>query len=1677
MVNRLLEKLLRRGRELSCRSIALVTGLASGLALLACDGQTKPDETGQGGGQSALPTPDSTPSSAPSAASSAWFEEVRKRIATGEYAIRPLAGAKRARHEAVNRAQGLRAAWEAGTFFVSPREEASDKRASSVSLRAVAFGRPGAERKLPRNDFALGECRSDKAVDERGDCLRRLERHLGNLVEWWENRTGGIEQGFVVSAPPKGQSRRRLGIDVEVAGARVRVAASGTEAFLQGQGKDGKELRYAGLFAWDADGKTLPARMRRRGERVIRLEVDDSEAKYPIVIDPVVSATADWTTETDQNSGGIDAVVAGAGDVNGDGLADVLVGWPRYDIGGPPNDDGRVLLYYGRSTGPSTTADWTRDGSNGELLGRSVASAGDVNGDGFSDIIIGASTFTNDQTQEGRALVFHGSSTGIAMGATPNWEVEGNQASAFFGRAVAGIGDANGDGFGDVAVGASGWDGDLLNEGRVSIFHGSAGGLSTTAARNIEGDLAAAQFGLRVSGAGDVNGDGFADLLVGTSAWSNGQFAEGAAFLFLGSASGIAATPTWMEEGNEVAAEFGVSVSSAGDVNGDGYADVVVGARLRSNPEQSEGMVHVYHGGPGGLTAAGTLELNIPQTLFGSSVSSAGDVNGDGYGDVIVGALGYDGARNNQGAAYLFLGSPTGLLATPAWSTEGGQADAQLGDWVAGLGDVNGDGFDDVIVSAPRFDNDQTDEGRFQIFLGSADTNGLLRPAVWTTTGGGANRNFGAVVAQVGDVNGDGFADIAVSAPDYFGPGDGAVFVYHGAANGPTTTPSWPTGSPASMGAIGFGQSIAGGDANGDGFSDLVVGAPGHNSNEGRLFLISGSASGLEANSANWWAFSNGVAASELGRAVAVGDVNGDGLADVIAGAPGVGTNLGRIYLFVGSATGLAAAPTPWTADGGAAGGRLGVAVAVGDLNGDGFGDIAAGAPLANGGNGSVSVFFGAADGAGTTPTSLAGTTGSNFGAALASAGDINRDGLSELLVGAPKHDVGGATGQAGRAFLYRGTAGGTGVSLVPWTAEGDEAGAGFGTAVAGAGDLNGDGFADLVVGAPLKDGGGANSGRLYVFLGGAGGPAAVTALTIDGEAAGDELGSSVAGVGDVNGDGYSDVVVGAPKHATSAGRALLFFGNSQGRALRLRAQRPASSTPVAPGGLVVNSNNAFQVTMAGIAPIGRSRVRMEVEVKPLGSPFNGADTLLTAWTDTGLAGIGLTQPVSGLTGRTAYHYRARLHYDLVQAPRSLKSRWVYGAPLGNARGVHVRTDGKVQGSTCTADAECASNFCVDGVCCNSACGGNSPNDCQVCSATAGASADGVCTPRPNGVQCNDGTACTQNDTCQAGVCVGASPVVCQPLTACHNAGTCDPATGLCSNPVKFEGSPCEDGNACTSGETCQSGVCQGGTPVVCMPTDPCQEGGMCDATTGMCVFASKPDGTACDDGSVCTQMDVCQQGRCVGMMTVTCPAPMSQCHEAGVCDPVAGTCGPSLPKADGAPCDDGDMCTVMDVCMAGMCMRGTQRNCDDGNPCTMDSCSSATGCVHMPIAGCIPPPDAGVDAGGDAAADGAVSDGGGADGAADVGAPGDGAPQDSGPSPVPDGSADGTRPITPGDGGTQPGDGAVGSSDGTPEGQGKVGGGGGCSCEVGHRADGIGGYGLLLGAGLLLVFRRRRRR
>src|SRR6185436_14323731 len=124
---------------------------------------------------------------------------------------------------------------------------------------------------------------------------------------------------------------------------------------------------------------------------------------------------------------------------------------------------------------------------------------------------------------------------------------------------------------------------------------------------------------------------------------------------------------------------------------------------------------------------------------------------------------------------------------------------------------------------------------------------------------------------------------------------------------------------------------------------------------------------------------------------------------------------------------------------------------------------------------------------------------------------------------------------------------------------------------------------------------------------------------------------------------------------------------------------------------------------------------------------------------------------------------------------------------------------------------------------------------------------------KPNGVSCSDGSACTRTDTCQNGTCVGANPVVCAAPDSCHLAGTCDTANGTCSSPVKANGASCNDGNGCTQTDTCQNGACTGSNQVICPAPDQCHLAGTCNAATGVCSNPSKSNGTACNDGNACT--------------------------------------------------------------------------------------------------------------------------------------------------------------------------------------------------------------------------------
>lgn len=416
-----------------------------------------------------------------------------------------------------------------------------------------------------------------------------------------------------------------------------------------------------------------------------------------------------------------------------------------------------------------TTPSWTAEGNQaGAGFGFAVACAGDVNGDGYDDIIVGAQFYTSGQTSEGRASLYCGSASGVS--ATAAWHVEGNQDSAWLGYSVAGAGDVNNDGYDDVVVGVPFYEG--LAYGKVLVFHGSATGLPATPSWTAIGAQLGTQFGFSVASAGDVNGDGYDDIIVGDKSYSGGQSKEGRAYVYHGSATGLASAAAWTAESNQAQAYLGYSVSGAGDVNNDGYDDVIVGLHQYSNGQSQEGGAWVYHGSASGLgtTTAWTAESNQAGAFFGSAVSGAGDVNGDGYADVIIGAWQYTASYANEGRAYVYHGSASGLTPVSAASVDGGRAGARLGYSVGSAGNVDADLYDDVIIGAPGWENyanDEGDEGMACVYRGQAG--GLSSVHAWQVEGTQGGAMLGCAVSTAGDVNGDGYSDVIVGQNWYDG--------------------------------------------------------------------------------------------------------------------------------------------------------------------------------------------------------------------------------------------------------------------------------------------------------------------------------------------------------------------------------------------------------------------------------------------------------------------------------------------------------------------------------------------------------------------------------------------------------------------------------------------------------------------------------------------------------------------------------------------------------------------------------------------------------------------------------------------------------------------------------------------------------------------------------------------
>ncbi|HEX7480563.1 MAG TPA: esterase-like activity of phytase family protein [Polyangiales bacterium] len=286
-------------------------------------------------------------------------------------------------------------------------------------------------------------------------------------------------------------------------------------------------------------------------------------------------------------------------------------------------------------------------------------------------------------------------------------------------------------------------------------------------------------------------------------------------------------------------------------------------------------------------------------------------------------------------------------------------------------------------------------------------------------------------------------------------------------------------------------------------------------------------------------------------------------------------------------------------------------------------------------------------------------------------------------------------------------------------------------------------------------------------------------------------------------------------------------------------------------------------------------------------------------------------------------------------------------------------------GTACDdGNASTISDACVAGVCAGTDLCAN-----VVCSATDTCHVAGSCDHQTgacsnptaaDGILCSDGNPTTVGDACVGGVCLGVDlclNVTCARSDQCHVAGTCDYHTGACGNPTAADGTACNDGNAATVGDACVAGICTGNdlcAAVTCAASDQCHVAGSCDAQTGTCSNPAASDGTACNDGNAGTINDVCTSGACQGTdrcAGVVCSA-LDQCHVAGTCDSLTGTCG-NPTKTDGSACNDGNACTHGDVCTAGACA-GAATVCPAGvDRCHAGVCNAQTGACSNAVNQC----------------------------------------------------------------------------------------------------------------------------
>lgn len=396
------------------------------------------------------------------------------------------------------------------------------------------------------------------------------------------------------------------------------------------------------------------------------------------------SRCSDWTAPWYLDAGRL------PNDYDGNGYSDVAISAIGYSD--EFSRQGIVYLFSGSSIGFRTTVQPLQNPAPSENanFGSSISPAGDVDGDGFADLVVG-------QEPGDRVTLYLGGSSGLDEGHL----IEGDLGSRF-GHAVAGVGDVDADGYADVIIGSP----KNAEPGIIYFIRGSPEGLLDIERIPFDNpDDEGEDFGLHLAAAGDLNADGFADFVVGAPRNTGGGQAI---VYYGSPTGPIESANYLYNPEVQADAQFGNIVAPAGDLDRDGYSDVAVSAPSHDGEFPDEGRVHLFRGGPEGHESTPWITLMLDNAAiagqFGLRVASVGDIDRNGFDDLIVGATFEDVYDLNDGAAYLFLGTEEGISAGSPLALRNpqpGHQNAHFGTAASSSGDINGDGYPELLISAP----------------------------------------------------------------------------------------------------------------------------------------------------------------------------------------------------------------------------------------------------------------------------------------------------------------------------------------------------------------------------------------------------------------------------------------------------------------------------------------------------------------------------------------------------------------------------------------------------------------------------------------------------------------------------------------------------------------------------------------------------------------------------------------------------------------------------------------------------------------------------------------------------------------------------------------------------------------------------------------------------------------